>query len=179
MPRQDVMRVVLGGWLLFAGLVYLGTLPESLWAAQVKEAKKYTEQLKSARTPKEKVVALQELGRLAAIQKSLVVEALPHIYKALEDKDPEVRGAAAHCLGQCDEPPEKAVPLLHNLLKDEKQPEVVRIGAARGLAAMGAQAKVALPTLRSIAKNADKKDRLGKEAQQAAKAIVSLLKDSK
>jgi len=56
---------------------------------------------------------------------------------------------------------------------------VVRIGAARGLAAMGGQAKAALPTLRTIAKNADKKDRLGKEAQQAAKAIASLIKDSK
>jgi HEAT repeat protein len=170
---------VVAGWLLVASLVYLGSSLEAVRAAQLKEAKKYTEQLKSARTAKEKVVALQELGRLAAIQKSLVAEALPYIYKALEDKDAEVRGAAAHCLGQCDEPAEKVVPLLHNLLKDEKQPEVVRIGAARGLAAMGGQAKAALPTLRTIAKNADKKDRLGKEAQQAAKAIASLIKDSK
>ncbi|GIW85539.1 MAG: hypothetical protein KatS3mg107_1199 [Gemmataceae bacterium] len=167
------------GWLLVMGLVYLGSAPEAVRAAQLKEAKKYTDQLKSARTGKEKVTALQELGRLAVIQKSLVAEALPYIYKALEDKDPEVRGAAAHCLGQCDEPAEKVVPLLHNLLKDEKQPEVVRIGAARGLAAMGGQAKAALPTLRNIAKNADKKDRLGKEAKQAAKAIASLIKDSK
>ena len=54
------------GWLLVAGLVYLGSTPEAVRAAQLKEAKKYTEQLKSARTSKEKVVALQELGRLAA-----------------------------------------------------------------------------------------------------------------
>lgn len=176
MQRQLIQMVA--GWFLLAGLLYLGHIPQVLWAAQIKEAKKYTEQLKSARTSKDKVTALQELGRLAAIQKALVSDALPDIYKALNDPDPEVRGAAAHCLGQCDEPADKAVPLLHNILKDEKQPAVVRIGAARGLAAMGAQAKVALPTLRSIAKNADKKDRLGKEAQLAAKAITSLLKSS-
>lgn len=176
--RQYPMHLV-AAWLLAAGLIYLGSTPQAVWAAQIKEAKKYTEQLKSARTSKDKVTALQELGRLAAIQKALVADALPLIYKALEDKDPEVRGAAAHCLGQCDEPVDKVVPLLHNLLKDDKQPEVVRIGAARGLAAMGANAKVALPTLRSIAKNADKKDRLGKEAKLAAKAITSLIKDSK
>ncbi len=164
---------------LVNGLLLLATAPEAVLAAQLAEAKKYTQQLKTAKDSKSKVTALQELGYLAAIQKSLVAEALPYIYKALDDPDPTVRGAAAQCLGQCDEPPEKAVPLLHNLLKDEKQPEVVRIGAARGLASMGVNAKAAIPTLRNIAKNADKGSKLGKAAKESLKALTSIIKNSK
>src|SRR5581483_5788167 len=96
--------------------------------------------------------ALQELGKLGALQRSLVTDALPEIYKALEDKDAGIRAAAATCLGQCDEPADKAMPALLKLLKDDKE-ESVKIGAARGLANMGPGAKEAVPALQEIAKS--------------------------
>ena len=53
------------------------------------------------------------------------------------------------------------------MLKDDKEDESVRIGAARGLTAMGPNAKEALPTLSEIVKDADKKSKLGKAAKDA------------
>src|SRR5581483_994625 len=50
-------------------------------------------------------------------------------------KDAGVRAAAAICLGQCDEPGEKAVPVLVKMLKEDKS-EAAKIGAAKGLGAM-------------------------------------------
>jgi HEAT repeat protein len=156
---------------LFNGMLFVCVSMDLIAADREEEARKYAEDLRRGKTAKVKITALQELGNLAAIQKSLVTPALPDIYKALEDKDAGIRAAAAHCLGQCDEPVEKSVPLLMKMLKDEKEDEAVRIGAARGLASMGPSAKDALPTLGMIAKNADKKSKLGKEVKQAAKAI--------
>src|SRR5262245_37301578 len=141
---------------LFNGALYLCVRQEAIAASNEADAKKYTDDLKKGKDTKTKVTALQELGKLAAIQKSLVTDALPDIYKGLEDKDAGIRAAAALCLGQCDEPTDKAVPALLKMLKDEKEMGTVRIGAARGLAAMGSNAKEALPTLRDIQKNADK-----------------------
>jgi HEAT repeat protein len=152
------------------GLLYL-CLCEHIQAADKEaEAKKYTETLKKGKTAKEKTEALQELGKLAQVQKSLVADALPDIYKALEDKDAGVRAAAAHTLGQCDEPADKAVPLLVKILKDDRN-EDAKIGAAKGLAAMGPGAKSALGDLRSVIKDSDKKSKLAKAAQQAVKSI--------
>jgi HEAT repeat protein len=126
--------------------------------------------MKSSKDTKVRVTALQELGKLGALQRSLVTEALPYIYKSLEDKDASVRAAAAQCLGTCDEPADKAVPALLKLVKNADEEEPVKIGAMRGLASMGSNAKEALPTLREISK-ADKKSKLGKAATVAAKAI--------
>jgi HEAT repeat protein len=156
---------------LFNGMLLVCVCVDLIAADREEDARKYTEDLRRGKTAKVKITALTELGNLAAVQKSLVAPALPDIYKALEDKDAGIRGAAAHCLGQCDEPVDKAVPALLRLLKNEKEDEVVRIGAARGLASMGPSAKDALPTLGMIAKNADKKSKLGREVKQAAKAI--------
>ena len=64
------------------------------------EAKKYLEDLRKTKDAKTKVTALQELGKLAAVQKSLVADALPEIYKALDDKDASVRGAAGTTAGR-------------------------------------------------------------------------------
>ena len=76
------------------------------------------------------------------------------------------------CLGQCDEPIDKAVPPLMEMLKNDKEDERVRIGAAQGLASMGSNAKEAIPTLRMLAKGKDKKSNLVKAAKQATKAIA-------
>jgi HEAT repeats len=153
---------------LFNGALYLTVREEALAANNEADAKKYTMDLQKGKDAKVKIVALQELGKLAAIQKSLVADALADIYKALEDKDAGIRAAAAQCLGSCDEPAEKSVPALLKLLKDDKE-DSVKVGAARGLASMGSEAKEALPTLRELA--GDKKTTVGKVAAMAVKAI--------
>jgi HEAT repeat protein len=153
---------------LFNGLLYLTVRQEAMAASDIADARKYTEDLKKAKESKVRIVALQELGKLAVVQKSLVTEALPDIYKSLEDKDAGIRAAAATCLGQCDEPADKAMPILMKLLKDDKE-ESVKIGAAKGLASMGPAAKEAVPTLQEYA--TDKKSALGKAAKDALKAI--------
>lgn len=155
---------------LFNGVLYLSVAERAQALSDIADAKKYTEDLKKGKDAKTKATALTELGKLAAVNKALADDALPDIYKALEDKDATIRAAAATCLGQCDQPADKAVPLLHKMLKDDKD-TAVRIGATRGLASMGPAAKEALPTLRSLA--GDKKSQLGKAANVAAKAIAN------
>jgi HEAT repeat protein len=157
---------------LFNGMLLVCVCVDLIAADREEDARKYTQDLRKGKTAKVKITALKELGDLAAVQKSLVGPALPDIYKALEDKDAGIRAAAAHCLGQCDEPVEKAVPALLKMLKNAKEDEAVRIGAARGLASMGPGAKSALPTLNTIVKNSDKKSKLGREAKNARKAIA-------
>ena len=97
---------------LFNGMLLVCVHLDLIAADREEEARRYTEDLRKGKTAKVKVTALKELGNLAVVQKSLAADALPEIYKALEDKDAGIRAAAAHCLGQCDEPVEKAVPAL-------------------------------------------------------------------
>lgn len=157
---------------LFNGALFLVVREEALASEKDEEAKKYTEQLRKGKDAKAKITALQELGRLGQIKKSLVADALPDIYKAVEDKDAGVRAAAAEALGKADEPYDKAGEILVKLLKDDKE-DSVKIGALRGLAAMRDAAKAALPTIRGIVKDnaGDKKSKLGAAAKDAAKAI--------
>jgi HEAT repeat protein len=159
---------------LFNGVLYLCLRQEAAASEREEEARKYTEQLRKGKDARSRITALQELGTLAQIKKSLIAPALPDIYKAVEDKDPGVRAAAAETLGKADEPVEKSVPLLIKMLKEDKD-DSVKIGAARGLSAMGNSAKEALPTLRQIVKStsSDKKSKLGKAAKNAVKAIGS------
>jgi HEAT repeat protein len=155
---------------LFNGALYLCVLEQAIASEREEEAKKYTQQLRTSRDAKSKITALQELGTLAQVKKSFVADALPDIYKAVEDKDPGVRAAAAECLGKADEPYDKAGEILVKILKDEKE-ESVKLGALRGLSAMRDAAKEALPTIRDIIKNSDKKSKLGQAAIEASKAI--------
>jgi HEAT repeat protein len=160
---------------LFNGALYLCVREEALASEKEEEAKKYTEQLRRGKDAKAKITALQELGTLGQIKKSFIAAALPDIYKAVDDKDAGVRAAAAETLGKADEPYEKAGDILVKLLKEDKD-DAVKIGALSGLSAMRENAKGALPTIRDIAKNADKKSKLGQAATAAAKAIATALK---
>ncbi len=155
---------------LFNGAFYLCIKEEALAGEKDDLAKKYTEQLRKSKDVKSRVTALQELGELARIKKSLATDALPDIYKATEDKDPGVRAAAAEALGKADEPYDKAGELLVKLLKDDKD-ERVKIAAAKGLACMGTTAKGALPVVRDIVKSSDKKGQLNAAAKDALKSI--------
>ncbi len=155
---------------LFNGTLYLCVREEVLAGEKEEDAKKYTEQLRKSKDAKTKITALQELGTLGQIKKSFIADALPDIYKAVEDKDAGVRAAAAEALGKSDEPYDKVGDILVKLLKDDKE-ESVKIGALRGLSAMREAAKAALPTIREIVNNSDKKSKLGQAAKDAAKAI--------
>lgn len=158
---------------LFNSVLFLCVREDALGGEREDDAKKYTAQLrKGGKNPQTKIKALQELGTLAQIKKSLIADALPDVYKATEDKDPGIRAAAAECLGKADEPYDKAGPVLVKLLKEDKE-ESVKIGALRGLSAMGMSAKDALPTVRGIVKDnaGNKKSKLGLAAKDTVKAI--------
>ncbi|MBN9117831.1 MAG: HEAT repeat domain-containing protein [Planctomycetes bacterium] len=157
---------------LFNGALYLCVREEAIASEKEDDAKKYTEQLRKGKDTKSKITALQELGNLAQIKKSLVADALPDIYKAVQDKDPGVRAAAAEALGKADEPYDKAGAILVKLIKEDKE-DSVKIGALHGLTVMGSSAKDALPAIRDVVKATagDKKSKLGAAAKNAALAI--------
>lgn len=157
---------------LFNGTLYLCVREAAIASEKEDEAKKYTEQLRKGKDAKAKITALRELGNLAQIKKSLIADALPDVYKAVEDKDAGVRAAAAEALGKADEPYSKAGEILVKLIKDDKD-DAVKIGAIRGLTVMGQNAKDALPAIRDVVKSTadDKKSKLGAAAKDALKAI--------
>jgi HEAT repeat protein len=157
---------------LFNGALFLCLKEEALAGEKEDQAKKYTEELRKSKDAKVRVNALQELGNLAQIKKSLAKDATPDIYEALKDKEAGVRAAAAEALGKTDPEYKDAGALLVKLLKEDKE-EGVKIGAMKGLAAMGANAKDALPAIREIQKaNAgDKKSKLGAAAKTAITSI--------
>lgn len=161
----SVLAAGLFGLILAAGLEAAG---------KQEEAKKYHDQLKSTKDAKKKAEALEELGKLGQIMKSLAEPAVPDIIKATGDKSTDVRKAAAEALGKCDPDPKDAVPTLTKLLKDDKD-EGVRIAAARGLGYMGETAKDATKDLREVAKENKAKDgkpnKLGRAAGEALRSI--------
>jgi HEAT repeat protein len=163
------MRFASVGLLAF-GLFALVAADSIVAASKAEEAKKYTEQLKSSKDAKKKAEALEELGKLGQIMKSLVTSAIPDIKKSLDDKEASVRKAAAVAYGKVDPDPKEAVPALVKLLKDDKD-EGVKIAAANGLAAMGDKARDAIPDLRAVQKSEDKKSKLAKAAQDAMRSI--------
>jgi HEAT repeat protein len=155
---------------LFNGVLFLCVREAALAGEKDEEAKKYAEQLRKGKDAKSKITALNELGTLAQIKKSLITPALPDVYKAVEDKDPGVRAAAAQTLGKADEPYEKVGDILTKLITDDKE-DSVKIAAIKGLAAMGGSAKGAVPTIREYAEKQDKKSNNAKLAKAAIQSI--------
>jgi hypothetical protein len=158
--------------LLFNSVLFLCVREEAIASEKEEEAKKYTEQLRKSKDAKTKITAITELGKLGQIKKSFIADALPDIYKAAEDKDAGVRAAAAEALGKADEPYDKAGVLLVKMLKEDKE-DAVKIGALKGLTAMGPGAKDATSAIRDVVKaNAgDKKSKVGIAAKDALKAV--------
>ncbi len=169
MSLRRGLRITSIGLLAF-GLLALIASDSLIAASKAQEAKKYTDQLKTSKDPKKRAEAIEELGKLGQIMKSLAEPALPDIKKALEDKDTGVRKAAATAYGKLDPDPKEAVPVLVKMLKEDKD-EGVKIAAVQGLAAMGDKAREAMPTLRQVQKDGDKKSKLSKAAQQALRSI--------
>ena len=105
--------------LLFNSALFLCVRENAFASEKEEEAKKYAEQLRKSKDAKVKITALRELGNLAQIKKSFITPALPDVYKAVDDKDPGVRAAAAVALGKADEPYEKVGDILVKLLKED------------------------------------------------------------
>lgn len=164
------------------GLGLVGFLvPSALEAAgKQEEAKKYTEQLKTAKDAKKKVEALEELGKLAQVMRSLVSSAVPDIKESLKDKNADVRAAAAYAYGRTGPDPKEAVPTLVQMLKEDSA-ESVKMAAAKGLGAMGPDAKEAVKDLNAVIQEERKKDmkkqtQLGRTAGDARRAITEQMK---
>ena len=155
---------------LFFAAVALLMAPESVaLAGKRDDAVKATATLKSG-SPKDKVAAMAELGKLGQIQKSLVTDAEPIIVKLLDDKDAELRAAAARAIGMIDPDVKEVLPKLRKMLADDKV-ESVRIAAANGIAAMGTNGKPALGDLRKVMGDNDKKTKIYRAAMNAAKSV--------
>jgi HEAT repeat protein len=168
MTRRPLKLIT--GVALVAGLVVLSAGDDVRAAGKEAEAKKYHELLKTSKDSKQKMLALEELGKLGLLSRELTEKALPDITKAIKDKDAAVRVAACECLGKCDPDPADAVPALTDLLKNDKE-EKVKVAAANGLAFMGEKAKDATDDLKDVQKANDKKSKLAKAAGDALKSI--------
>ncbi len=157
---------------LTLGLFLLAAGDELAAADKAKEAKKYAEDLKTSKDAKVRATALEELGKIGQIRKSLVAPAEEDMFKALEDKSATVRAAAAKAVGMIDPDPEKAVPALLKLMKEDKE-ESVRVAAVQGLGSMGTSAKDAVKDLRKVVEeNKEKKNKMFNAARTALRAIV-------
>ena len=156
---------------LFNGMLFVCVREDLIAADKRAEAKRYLDDLRTGKTAKTKVTALQELGKLAALQKSLAADALPDIYKALEDKDASVRAAAASAwasaMSRSIKPSRPSWRCSRTTRKmsgcESARPRVWRQWVPT-------QRKAS--TLRMLAKGKDKKSNLVKAAKQATKAIA-------
>jgi HEAT repeat protein len=160
---------------LTAGLL-LAAAPA--FAGKADEAAKYTEDLKTSKDVKVRIIAAQEIGKLAEVRKTYGKDAVPYLIEACKDRDPGMRAAAAEALGKSytgDE--ESVVTLLTNLSKDDGDGKV-RIGAIRGLGALGPKAKAALPVLKEMLteENKDKKSPLRGPLRETVNLIMERAK---
>jgi HEAT repeat protein len=159
--------------------LFLGAAPLARASSKEDDAKKYLADLQTAKDPKVKGTAAEELGKLGQVKASYGRPAIPYLLEALKDKDEGVRAKAAKALGQVDPEPADALDPLIDLVKNDKS-IAVRKGAVEGLASMGANAKDAVPTLRELAQmNKDKKGperQLSQSANQALRVIMERTK---
>lgn len=161
---------------LVAAFAFLIFGDSAFAASKAAEAKKAIADLAAAKDAKAKAAALEDLGKIAQIQKSLVEPALADIKKLTGDSNATVRKAAVTAYGRCDPDPKEAVPLFVKMLKEEKD-EAVRIGVANGLAAMGPSAKDAMPAIREAVKAEREKSKDGKQTRlqrELADAVRSI-----
>ena len=157
--------------LLAIGLLGFATINELAAASKEKEAQRHIQTLRTSQDPKAVVSALEELGKLGQIIKSLAAPAIPEIMIALKHSDPKIRAAAAVAIGKVDADPKEVLPVLIKMLKDDPAEEV-KIAATRGLAAMGDMAKPATKELRELSKTDElRKTKLGRAAQDAMRSI--------
>jgi HEAT repeat protein len=129
----------LGCLLLFAGL-----FPPAA-EAQSARTKDLMKGVLNDKSPKDRIVAAEELGNLGAIKLSEALVALPALRAALQkDSDPTVRKAALDAIVKIE--PDKGLELLIDTFKKDKEP-VIRLGIIATFSQRGIQAKEAVPVL--------------------------------
>lgn len=120
-------------------------------------------------TPKQKISAAEALGRRGAVRQADVKEAVtPLKYLFEKDADSKVRAAAAIALGRIAVEPKDTVQLLLKSLKDEKTEDEVKMGVIIAMGSIGPEARAAMPELRKIAQDKEKK-RLSRTARDIMK----------
>ena len=134
----------------------LFAFPAIILAAKDREMAAAQKTLNGSKDVKARVTALEDIGAIGALDRSLGQQAVPDVMKATKDKEARVRAEAALTLAKLDpEDKKETIKILVALLKDKE--ESVRIGAARGLQTLGTEAKEAIPALREAASKSDKK----------------------
>lgn len=138
--------------LLGFGLLTLASSDEIQAASKAKEAEEFAAKLKSAKDAKTKAVAVAELGKAGQLSKTLISQATyKDMLACLDDKDAELRSAAAYAVGKASnvaEDPKVVSAALVKLLKDDN--EAVKLAALNGLGAMGDNAKDAVKDIRDL-----------------------------
>lgn len=160
MPRPLALLAAL----LAAGAAAAGPGP--------KDAARAVSDLRTGTDPKARKAALEQIGRFAQVQVSLVASATDDVAKCLADADPGVRAAAAEAYGLIDPDPKAAVPALLKLFADEAEPLPVRTAAARGLGAIGPGAADAKAELGKVRRELDRKLRDAKPTTPAERMAV-------
>jgi HEAT repeat protein len=129
--------------------------------------------LKNSKVAKDRVRAADDIGRTGALRAKDVENAVEPLQDALKnDKDSEVRSAAAKALGNIAPDPEKTVPLLTEALSDKAMS--VKFSAITALGQFGPKASSAVTKLRELA--SEKKD---KKLSQAASAAIKQISGKK
>ncbi len=150
-----------------AGVLGLSTLEAD--APKKIDAAKLIAVLKTAPKAKDRAAAADELGRHGAIRARDVKDAIDPLLEALkEDRDAEVRRAAAKALGDIAPDSKRVVPALTEALRDDSV--AVKMAAALALGQYGGEAREALPSLRQLATD-KKQKKLAQAARMALKSI--------
>jgi HEAT repeat protein len=92
--------------------------------------------------------------------------------EACKDKNNGLRAAAAEALGKAySSEDDKAVTLLTDMVKSDTDMKV-RVAAAHGLAAIGPNAKSAVPTIKELMAKEDKKSPLQRALRDSMASIM-------
>jgi HEAT repeat protein len=134
---------------------------------------KYLKQLRTSTKAKERAEAAEMIGKRGALSIAGLEDAIEPLKKSAEkDIDESVRKAATLALGKIGADPENTVPVLINVLKNDKS-DPVKMAAVDSLSLFGPKAKDALPALREIVADA-KKNMDKKKAQVIGMAIQTI-----
>src|SRR5262245_66278227 len=112
---------------------------------------KYLKALQTSSSAKERATAAEMLGKRGAINVNDVKDAIDPLKTSVQkDTDAGVRKAAATALAAIATEPTETVPLLTDVLKNDKSLEV-KLAAVQALATFGPDAKSALHAIRELA----------------------------
>ena len=159
---MSISRIPFGLLLAIAVLFHGSATVSEARETKKEEADKYMKVLKTSKDNKARIEALKGLGELSQVQVELAKPAVPLFVEAIKDKDTMVRAAAAENYGKIDlSDKSDQLKALIDMVKNDKE-EKVKEAAAKGLGAMGSDAKEAIPTLREAAKAASSTTKNGK-----------------